>query len=307
MGGPAGSEPQFRDLGGSRALHRGRRGVLSGLVLAGNGRRPGVHGSRHGRRQACPLHDHLVAARRRARPRDRSRPSADLVVGVGRGPARFRPSARSRAVRPDDGRAGRRLRGPARDRGLVHRLVQDAHPRLAAAGLAVPAHHRAAQSEHDHPVRGAPRGTSRCRLAGRRGVDGAVVPVPPGPPPAGAFQRRNGGELAGVTMNETILRFGYPDTLIAEYRHWLVLLRPDQPTLGSLVLAATGAFTALPDVPPEGFAELRGVVQDIEASLGRTVRYERINYLMLMMVDPHVHWHVVPRYEGIREAAGVTV
>jgi diadenosine tetraphosphate (Ap4A) HIT family hydrolase len=108
-------------------------------------------------------------------------------------------------------------------------------------------------------------------------------------------------------MNETILRFGYPDTLIAEYRHWLVLLRPDQPTLGSLVLAATGAFTALPDVPPEGFAELRGVVQDIEASLGRTVRYERINYLMLMMVDPHVHWHVVPRYEGIREAAGVTV
>jgi diadenosine tetraphosphate (Ap4A) HIT family hydrolase len=28
---------------------------------------------------------------------------------------------------------------------------------------------------------------------------------------------------------------------------------------------------------------------------------------MLMMVDPHVHWHVIPRYEGTREAAGVTV
>ena len=45
-------------------------------------------------------------------------------------------------------------------------------------------------------------------------------------------------------MNDTILRFGYPATLIADYRHWMVLLRPDQPTLGSLILAATGEAKA---------------------------------------------------------------
>jgi diadenosine tetraphosphate (Ap4A) HIT family hydrolase len=28
---------------------------------------------------------------------------------------------------------------------------------------------------------------------------------------------------------------------------------------------------------------------------------------MLMMVDPHVHFHVLPRYEGERSACGVTV
>ncbi len=39
-------------------------------------------------------------------------------------------------------------------------------------------------------------------------------------------------------MNKTIVRFGYPATLVAEYEHWVVLLRPEQPTLGSLVLAA---------------------------------------------------------------------
>lgn len=39
-------------------------------------------------------------------------------------------------------------------------------------------------------------------------------------------------------MNATIEKFGYPATLIAEFDHWLVLLRPAQPTLGSLVLAA---------------------------------------------------------------------
>ncbi len=110
-----------------------------------------------------------------------------------------------------------------------------------------------------------------------------------------------------MTMNATILRFGYPDTLIAAYRHWVVLLRPDQPTLGSLVLAATGEARAFAALPAEAFAELRAVVGDIEAGLGEAVRYEKINYLMLMMVDPHVHWHVIPRYEGSREAEGVTV
>jgi diadenosine tetraphosphate (Ap4A) HIT family hydrolase len=108
-------------------------------------------------------------------------------------------------------------------------------------------------------------------------------------------------------MNETTLRFGYPRTLIADYRHWLVLLRPDQPTLGSLVLAAQGEFRALSDLPPEAFLELREVIGDIETTLRRAVEYEKINYLMLMMVDPHVHWHVVPRYEGSREAVGVLV
>ena len=39
-------------------------------------------------------------------------------------------------------------------------------------------------------------------------------------------------------MNETIRKFGYPATLVREFEHWLVLARPAQPTLGSLVLAA---------------------------------------------------------------------
>ncbi|HYD37090.1 MAG TPA: HIT family protein, partial [Allosphingosinicella sp.] len=55
------------------------------------------------------------------------------------------------------------------------------------------------------------------------------------------------------------------------------------------------------------FAELGTVVGDIEAALGAAVRYEKINYLMLMMVDPHVHFHVIPRYEGERSLRGVTV
>ena len=110
-----------------------------------------------------------------------------------------------------------------------------------------------------------------------------------------------------MTMNATILRFGYPDTLVAEYRHWVVLLRPDQPTLGSLILAAKGDAQAFSALPAEAFAELPAVVGDVEAALTAAVDYQKINSLMLMMVDPHVHWHVLPRYEGKRSAEGVTV
>lgn len=110
-----------------------------------------------------------------------------------------------------------------------------------------------------------------------------------------------------MTVNATILRFGHPATLIAEYAHWLVLLRPEQPTLGALVLASTSEATRLSALPPAAFAELKRVVADIESALERAVEYEKINYLMLMMVDPHVHWHVLPRYSGEREALDLSI
>jgi diadenosine tetraphosphate (Ap4A) HIT family hydrolase len=108
-------------------------------------------------------------------------------------------------------------------------------------------------------------------------------------------------------MNETMAKFGFPATLIAEYLHWVVLLRPAQPTLGSLVLAAKSDATAFPDLPPEAFAELAQVTADLEAALRGAIDPAKINYLMLMMVDPNVHFHVIPRYNGTRSAEGVTI
>ena len=45
----------------------------------------------------------------------------------------------------------------------------------------------------------------------------------------------------------------------------------------------------------------------IEAALSEAIGYEKINYLMLMMVDPHVHFHVLPRYEGSREHGDIAI
>ena len=106
-------------------------------------------------------------------------------------------------------------------------------------------------------------------------------------------------------MNPTIEKFGYPATLVREFDHWLVLLRPAQVTLGSLVLAAKSDVTAYGALPRDAFAEQGDAVAAIERALRAFTAYEKINYLMLMMVDPNPHFHVIPRYAGSRAWNGV--
>ena len=106
-------------------------------------------------------------------------------------------------------------------------------------------------------------------------------------------------------MNPTIEKFGYPATLLRELDHWVILLRPAQVTLGSLVLAAKSDATAYGKLPSEAFVEQGKAVALIERVLAKFSRFERINYLMLMMVDPNVHFHVIPRYPDSRRWDGV--
>lgn len=104
----------------------------------------------------------------------------------------------------------------------------------------------------------------------------------------------------------TAIKFGYPASCIAGTPDWLVLLRPQQVTLGSLVLVCREPVTAFGDVSANGLAALHPVLNKIERMLQAVVRYQKINYLMLMMVDPDVHFHVIPRYEGVRGYHGLS-
>jgi len=105
----------------------------------------------------------------------------------------------------------------------------------------------------------------------------------------------------GCMTNPTALKFGYPRSQVAETDHWRVLVRPQQPTFGSLVLVCKDSAHAFSELAAPAFADLQTAVTGIERLLTKVVAYQRINYLMLMMVDPDVHFHVIPRYEGVRE------
>jgi len=108
-------------------------------------------------------------------------------------------------------------------------------------------------------------------------------------------------------MNATIKKFGYPATLVRDYRHWVLLVRPAQVTAGSLILAAKGDATAYGDLPIDAFTEQGSIVAELEQMLRRVIKMDKINYLILMMVDPHVHFHIFPRYRGTRSFAGLVL
>ncbi len=48
------------------------------------------------------------------------------------------------------------------------------------------------------------------------------------------------------------------------------------------------------------FSELKQITTVVESSLKDLFKYDKINYLMLMMVDPDVHFHILPRYSATR-------
>ena len=97
-------------------------------------------------------------------------------------------------------------------------------------------------------------------------------------------------------MNSTILSFNYRQTIIKEYNNWVVLLRPKQVTIGSLVIACKESSESLADITNEAHLELQNIIFETEKSLKEIFQFDKINYLALMMVDKHVHFHVVPWY-----------
>ncbi len=97
-------------------------------------------------------------------------------------------------------------------------------------------------------------------------------------------------------MNETIVTFGYPDSLIKEFEHWVVVLRPQQITVGTLVLAAKSDARHLGELDESVWSEFAAVYAYVERLLREKFGAEKFNYLALMMKDPNVHFHFIPRY-----------
>ncbi|MEZ9819526.1 adenylyltransferase/cytidyltransferase family protein [Shewanella sp. 10N.286.45.A1] len=95
----------------------------------------------------------------------------------------------------------------------------------------------------------------------------------------------------------TLRKFGYPESLIKSYEHWHLLLRPEQPTLGSMVLVCKEGVHRYSGISEEAAIEQKKIIDDIEGVMKDRFDCNKLNYLMLMMVDPAVHYHVIPRYE----------
>jgi len=85
--------------------------------------------------------------------------------------------------------------------------------------------------------------------------------------------------------------------VIKEYAHWVVLFRQKQVTIGSVIIMSKELEKqSLGAVSSQAWAEFPQVSADVERWLTSAFGAEKFNYLALMMYDPEVHFHVIPRY-----------
>lgn len=100
-------------------------------------------------------------------------------------------------------------------------------------------------------------------------------------------------------------KFQVEELLVASTAAWSWSVRPGQPTLGAGILSLKRYAANFADVTAAEMAELGELVTKVESAVKAAFEYNIINYLMLMMVDHQVHFHVVPRYDGTRQFAGL--
>lgn len=105
-------------------------------------------------------------------------------------------------------------------------------------------------------------------------------------------------------LGEFQAKFRVAELLILETEFWAWSVRPTQPTLGSGIIALKRHAPRLSEVTADEMSDLAGLVHQAESRLSRCFRPQIMNYLMLMMVDRHVHFHALPRYDGARDFAG---
>lgn len=85
--------------------------------------------------------------------------------------------------------------------------------------------------------------------------------------------------------------------IIKEFEHWVVLFREKQVTIGSVIIMSKELDKqSLGTISSEAWGEFGKVSKFVEKIITEAFGAEKFNYLALMMFDPEVHFHVVPRY-----------
>ena len=99
-------------------------------------------------------------------------------------------------------------------------------------------------------------------------------------------------------------KFRTEELKIYETEYWVWSLRPIQATLGAGILSIKRECPTFGELKQEEFSDLNNIIKVIENTLKKIFNYDIMNYLMLMMLDKQVHYHVIPRYGKSVEFVG---
>lgn len=99
--------------------------------------------------------------------------------------------------------------------------------------------------------------------------------------------------------NITIERYVNEQTFIKKYDNWILSLRPNQITCYSMMLFAVSDAEQFSTLEPEILQDLGDVFADVERRVKLISDPLKFNYYSLMLVDPHVHFHIFPRFDNL--------
>ncbi len=96
-----------------------------------------------------------------------------------------------------------------------------------------------------------------------------------------------------------------PETrCIKEFKYWIVCIREKQVNLGSSVILLKRETPSVANILPDEAAEFPEVVKWFEGVCTNKFNAVKFNYLIMMMKDPYVHYHAIPRYDNEIEMFG---
>lgn len=95
-------------------------------------------------------------------------------------------------------------------------------------------------------------------------------------------------------------KFHIQELTILETKHWVWSVRPMQPTIGCGILSMKRPAGAVSEMTEEEGADMVRMIRVIERTLTKTFHYQRVHYILYMLEDFHVHYHVLPRYDSER-------
>lgn len=100
-------------------------------------------------------------------------------------------------------------------------------------------------------------------------------------------------------------KFRLEELTVLESEHWVLSVRPEQLTLGAMVLSARSGVVSFAELDEAAGAELATMLGTAECGAKSIWGAVRINAIALMMKDPVVHFHVLPRYQAPVDAYGL--
>ncbi len=88
--------------------------------------------------------------------------------------------------------------------------------------------------------------------------------------------------------------------------HWTLVLNENQATLGRVFFALNRHETDIARLTDAEVLSLWAFVRETKSALSGLLAPDHFNYMFLMNLTSHVHFHIFPRYAGPREFAGQT-